>query len=165
MTEYGARNHSGVVSGGLNVKASPSSAFYRKSSEEVEAESSGKGSGTVPKSTSERAQEEPEANWITFEATAYVALCDSGCTGITATGYDVRNTIHSPKGHRVIAVDPSVVPLGALVAVKLADGTTFKARAMDTGSAIKGRRIDLLIGSVKEAKDFGRRDVKVRVLD
>src|SRR5690554_3211015 len=107
LTEYVARNHNGVVSGGLNAKASPSSAFYRKSTEEVEAESSGKGSGTVPKSTSERAQE--AADWVTFEATAYVALCDSGCTGITATGYDVRNTIYSPKGHRVIAVDPSVV--------------------------------------------------------
>ena len=163
MAEHGARNHNGVVSGGLNVKASPSSAFYRKSTEEVEAGSSGKGSGTVPKSTSERAQEESE--WITFEATAYVAFCDTGCTGITATGYDVRNTVHSPKGHRVIAVDPSVVPLGALVAVKLADGTTFKARAMDTGGAIKGRRIDLLIGSVKEARAFGRQSVEVRILD
>lgn len=76
----------------------------------------------------------------------------------------MRNTIRSPKGYRVIAVDPSVIPLGALVSVKLSDGTTFKARAMDTGSAIKGRRIDLLIGSVKEAKDFGRRVVKVRIL-
>lgn len=75
----------------------------------------------------------------------------------------MRNTIYSPKGHRVIAVDPSVVPLGALVSVKLSDGTTFKARAMDTGGAIKGRRIDLLVDSVQKARAFGRQSVEIRI--
>src|SRR5690606_1324618 len=45
-----------------------------------------------------------------FEATFYTAFCPTGCTGITATGIDVRNTIYY-EGKRIIAVDPKVIPL------------------------------------------------------
>lgn len=159
MTELVARNHNGIINSGPTSKVRPSSAFYTLQTQTDEAGTVGERGGVIPEPRTE-----PKADWLTFEATAYVALCDSGCTGITATGYDVRNTIYSPKGYRVIAVDPSVVPLGALVEVRLSSGETFKARASDTGGAIKGRRIDLLIGTVKEARAFGRQSVKVRIL-
>jgi 3D (Asp-Asp-Asp) domain-containing protein len=101
--------------------------------------------------------------WLTFEATAYVALCDTGCIGITKTGVDVRNTT-THEGKRVIAVDPSVIPLGSSVDIRLADGTTFEATAQDTGGAIRGNRLDLLVSTEDRAWQFGRQTVEVRII-
>jgi 3D (Asp-Asp-Asp) domain-containing protein len=108
--------------------------------------------------------EAPAPEWITFEATAYIALCDTGCTGITKTGIDVRNTT-THKGKRVIAVDHSVIPLGSSVEIQLSDGTTFEATAQDTGGAIRGNRLDLLVSTEDIAWQFGRQNLEVRVID
>ena len=125
--------------------------------------------GLLPdKGAKEEASEEIEekakvdAKSITFEATAYTADCE-GCTGITKTGVDVRNSTHY-EGKRVIAVDPAEIPLGSEVIVTLADGTSFEATAQDTGGAIKGRRIDVLVASRDEAYRLGRQTVKVEIL-
>jgi len=98
-----------------------------------------------------------------FEATFYTAFCPTGCTGITATGIDVRNTIYH-EGKRVIAVDPNVIPLGSNVKVTLANGDSFEATAQDVGGAIKGNRIDILVASRDEAYRLGRQSVKVMIL-
>lgn len=99
-----------------------------------------------------------------FEMTAYVALCDTGCTGITSTGYDVRNTIYSPEGLRIVAADPSVLPFGTVIEIT-SGGNTFQAIVMDSGGAIKGNRLDLLVESEAEARDFGRQGVDVRIIN
>jgi 3D (Asp-Asp-Asp) domain-containing protein len=108
--------------------------------------------------------EAPEPEWLPFEATAYVALCDTGCTGITKSGIDVRNTV-AHKGKRVIAVDPSVIPLGSSVEIRLADGNTFEATAQDTGGNIRNHRIDLLVSTEDEAWQFGRQTVEIRIME
>src|SRR5690606_582994 len=69
-------------------------------------------------------------------ATFYTARCE-GCTGITKTGVDVRNTIYTPDGYLVIATDPAVIPLGSIVKVTLENGKSFEAKAVDIGGAIK----------------------------
>jgi 3D (Asp-Asp-Asp) domain-containing protein len=102
--------------------------------------------------------------WQTFEATAYVALCDTGCIGITKTGIDVRNTT-THEGKRIIAVDPSVIPLDTTVAIRLADGTTFEATAQDTGGSIRENRLDLLVSTEDKAWQFGRQTVEVRIIE
>jgi 3D (Asp-Asp-Asp) domain-containing protein len=107
-------------------------------------------------------EEAPAPEWQTFEATAYVALCDTGCIGITKTGLDVRNT-HIHEGKRIIAVDPSIIPLDTTVDIRLADGTTFEATAQDTGSTIQGHRLDLLVSTEDRAWQFGRQTVEVRI--
>lgn len=104
-----------------------------------------------------------EPEFQTFEATAYTSRCD-GCIGITKTGIDVRNTIYNEKGQRIIAVDPNVIPLGSLVEVRLENGQTFVAEAADTGGCIKGKRIDILVETKKQAYQFGRQPVEVRPL-
>lgn len=104
-----------------------------------------------------------EATSKVFEATFYTAYCNTGCTGVTATGFDVRETIYV-DGLRVIAVDKSVIPLYSLVRVTLADGTSFNAIAGDTGGAIKGYKIDVLVSSKDEARKLGRQKVAVKVL-
>ncbi|MEG7333254.1 3D domain-containing protein [Bacillus sp. 0102A] len=116
-----------------------------------------------PKVDNESINETPNA-WQTFEASAYTADCPEGCSGITATGLDVTGTIYH-AGKRIIAVDPSVIALGSTVEIKQADGTTFEAVAQDTGSAIKGAKIDVLVAREADAVQFGRQSVQVRVIN
>jgi 3D (Asp-Asp-Asp) domain-containing protein len=94
-------------------------------------------------------------------ATSYIALCDTGCTGKTATGIDVRNY----PSNSVIAVDPSVIPLHSKVRVDLPNGDSFFSVAEDTGGAIKGYRIDILKASYNEAVNFGEQNVTVTILN
>ncbi len=93
---------------------------------------------------------------MTVTATAYTASCN-GCSGVTATGIDLRKN----PGQKVIAVDPSIIPLGSKVEVE-GYGTAI---AGDTGGAIKGHKIDLFIPSKSEAMDFGVKQVKIKVLN
>src|SRR5699024_2342632 len=99
----------------------------------------------------------------TFNATYYSAYCSTGCTGVTATGDDVSSSIYV-RGKRVIAVDPSVIPLGSTVRVTTPN-ETFEATALDTGGDIKGNRIDILVESTEKAYSLGRHSVKVEVLN
>lgn len=92
-----------------------------------------------------------------MEATGYGMDC-SGCSGVTATGINVR----SNPNIKVISVDPNVIPLGSRVWVE----GYGEAIAGDTGGAIKGNRIDVLLPSEDYArKHWGRRTVKVKILD
>lgn len=88
-------------------------------------------------------------------ATAYTASC-SGCSGKTATGYNLR----SNPGAKVIAVDPSIIPLGSKVYV---EGYGY-AVAADTGSSITGNKIDVFFSDKSKAYQWGRKRVKIRVL-
>ena len=97
-----------------------------------------------------------------FTATAYTAYCN-GCSGITKTGHDLRKSIYS-KGRRVIAVDPRYIPLGSIVRVTLADGSSFEASAQDIGGAIKGAIIDVAHETKQEAYVFGRQSVEIRMI-
>lgn len=89
-------------------------------------------------------------------ATAYTASC-TGCSGITATGINLKTN----PGLKVIAVDPSVIPLGSKVWVE----GYGNAIAGDTGGAIKGNKIDLFMANRSDALSFGRKQVKVRILN
>ena len=98
---------------------------------------------------------------LSVTATAYVSYCDTGCTGVTATGWDVSQSIYSPKGYGIIAVDPSVIPLGSVVEI---GGRKYEA--IDTGGAIKGHRIDILVAvrNTNLAFDYGKQNIKIKVL-
>jgi 3D (Asp-Asp-Asp) domain-containing protein len=61
---------------------------------------------------------------------------------------------------KVIAVDPSVIPLGSKVYV---EGYGV-AVAGDTGSAIQGNRIDLFMANREDALNYGRQTVQVTIL-
>ena len=89
-------------------------------------------------------------------ATAYTPNC-SGCSGITATGINLNNN----PGLKLIAVDPSVIPLGSKVWV---EGYGY-AIAGDTGGAIKGNKIDVLFSSKAQAYAWGRKKVRIKVLN
>ena len=109
-----------------------------------------------------KAQQVSNGRTIRVSATHYTAGC-AGCSGITATGIDVRNSIYA-GGKRVIAVDPRVIPLGSTVQVTTPYGS-FTAIAGDTGGAIKGNIIDILVGSQGEAVSKGRTSATVTILN
>ena len=85
--------------------------------------------------------------------------CCGKTDGITASG-----THATP--YSTVAVDPSVIPLGADVLVDYGDGAGLRRyRAEDTGGAIKGNRIDLCVGSHAEALQLGKRTATIYWLD
>jgi 3D (Asp-Asp-Asp) domain-containing protein len=110
----------------------------------------------APKQEVKATQDQPSGKTISVTATAYTAYC-YGCSGVTATGIDLR----SNPNQKVIAVDPNVIPLGSEVYVE----GYGHAIAGDTGGAIKGNKIDLFIPSHSEAMKFGRQSVNVTILN
>ena len=93
-------------------------------------------------------------SWKTVQATGY-STQQKGLSTHTATGIDLR------VNSRVIAVDPRVIPLGSLVEVQ---GLGVYV-AGDTGGAIKGNIIDIHYPTVSQALNWGRRSVKIRIIN
>ncbi|WP_297416850.1 3D domain-containing protein [Clostridium sp.] len=84
-------------------------------------------------------------------ATAY-----SGGWG-TSSG---RKPVRVEGGLSTIAVDPSVIPLGSKVYI---EGYGY-AVAADTGTAIKGNKIDLYFNSYRESCEWGLRQVQLTII-
>lgn len=95
---------------------------------------------------------------ITMTATAYSAAPEEN-------GGSTRSALGSPLSYGIVAVDPSVVPLGSKVYVTSPDGswTYGIASAEDTGGAIKGNKIDLCYPD--GSGGFGKRSCVVYVLN
>lgn len=88
---------------------------------------------------------------FSMTATAY--------TGGSFTAMGLKPT-RDPNGLSTISVDPSVIPLGSKVYV---EGYGY-AIASDTGSAIKGNKIDLYMNSLQDCYAFGRRTVTLHIV-
>lgn len=93
---------------------------------------------------------------MVMEATAYYPgpeCTGKSCDGITATG--------AIAAYGICAVDPKIIPLGTKLYV-MGYGL---ASARDVGGAIKGNRLDLCFNTYQEAVRFGRKRVRVFILD
>ena len=107
---------------------------------------------TISRNSSERTG--PELNnanilkTMTVEATAYTFTGNKTATGI------------APK-EGLIAVDPRVIALGSNVYI---EGYGY-AVAADTGGAIQGNRIDVFYSTMRRCIDWGRRSVKIYILN
>ena len=78
---------------------------------------------------------------------------------VTATGYAMngRTATGAPTGWGIVAVDPSVIPLGTQISIPgYGSGV-----AADTGSAVQGAMIDLWFPTVAQARAWGRRTVTI----
>lgn len=98
----------------------------------------------------------PSGKEMTVTATAYTAYC-AGCSGTTYTGINLR----ANPNQKVIAVDPNVIPLGSRVWVE----GYGEAIAGDIGGAIKGNIIDVFLENKQDAYNWGRKTVKIKVLN
>lgn len=90
---------------------------------------------------------------LQMESTAY-SCAESVNTYFTAMGIDLR------QNPQVIAVDPSVIPLGSMIEVS---GYGI-AIAGDTGGAIKGNIIDCHFPTEEQCIQWGRRSVTVTII-
>jgi 3D (Asp-Asp-Asp) domain-containing protein/peptidoglycan hydrolase CwlO-like protein len=80
---------------------------------------------------------------------------------VTATGYAIKGhtATGAPTGWGVVAVDPSVIPLGTRMTIPgYGSGV-----AADTGSAVRGTTIDLWFPSLAQARAWGRRTVTITI--
>ena len=99
------------------------------------------------------------------EAAAPVSAPVAAYTGgeqtltVTSTGYAIRGRTASglPTGWGIVAVDPSVIPLGTRMTIPgYGEGV-----AADTGGAVRGATIDLWFPTVAQALVWGRRTVTI----
>jgi 3D (Asp-Asp-Asp) domain-containing protein len=82
-----------------------------------------------------------------------------GTMTVTATAYTLQGNTATgaPVGYGVVAVDPSVIPLGTRITIPgYGEGV-----AADTGGAIQGAVIDLWFPTVAQAAAWGRRTVTI----
>jgi 3D (Asp-Asp-Asp) domain-containing protein len=84
----------------------------------------------------------------------------------SATAYSLRGRTASGKSvaRGVIAADPRVLPIGTRVRVE-AGAWSGEYVVADTGGAVRGRRIDIWTPTSGEAMRFGRRAVRLTVLE
>src|SRR5699024_3667917 len=122
--------------------------------EQAEKEAEEKASAT--KAPAKEQEDADSGESMTLEATAYTAE-GGGCAGSTPTGSDLEDE----RDKNVIAVDSDVRPLGSTVQA----GRYGEAIAGDTGRDMQGGRIDVHVPTNEDAMDFGRKSLKVTVLD
>ena len=151
--------------------------LFRSLPEAFRVEMAGRGSGTLPEALPEASGrlvapqvipvEIPQAEVVPKRlrvlSTAYTLdeeSCGRWADGRTSTNYVVR------WHDRIVAVDPAIIPIGSWVSVP---GYGL-AKAVDTGTAIRGHRIDVLmtvwkngLSPVKRALEWGERWVEVEV--
>lgn len=82
-----------------------------------------------------------------------------------ATAYCQHGTTKSGTRARtgIVAADPAVLPVGTVLQL-LDSAYSGVYTVMDTGSAVKGRHIDIFIPDCAAAEEFGERSVRVRVI-
>lgn len=117
----------------------------------------------VPEAKQFWAFDNPNRKSTTFLGTGYTGAADEGgsfgADGTDLLGKDLRD--------KLIAVDPTIIPLGSMVYIEapanvryqtMPDGTVVDAngyyKAVDTGSAIKGNHIDIYFGTGPGYKDI-----------
>lgn len=86
-------------------------------------------------------------------------------TTYVATAYSLRGRTASgrPVAKGLIAADPRHLPLGSRVRLE-AGNYSGEYLVADTGSMVRGKRIDIWTPTSREAMRFGRRPVKLTVL-
>ena len=98
-----------------------------------------------------------KANKIEDVKVTHYCCCAKCCgkdDGITYSGVKATPGV-------TVAVDTSIIPLGSDVLVDYGDGVINYYRADDTGSAIKGNKLDLCVSSHQEAINLGVRTATV----
>ncbi|EAG2293833.1 peptidase M23, partial [Listeria monocytogenes] len=142
------------ASSSSNTTESSTSSSNSSSSSNSNSNSSSNSSSSNTSNNNTSNSDTSSGRTLMMESTAY-SYKEAGASFFTASGTDLR------KNPMAVAVDPSVIPLGTLVNV---EGYGV-ALALDTGGAIKGHIIDVHFDNVAQCIQWGRRQVKVTILD
>jgi len=82
----------------------------------------------------------------------------------TAYCHDGRTKSGAHTRAGIVAADPRLLPVGSVVRIELPKTHAGTYTVMDTGAAIRGRRLDIFMPNCAHARRFGRQTVRVRVL-
>ena len=93
----------------------------------------------------------PQLTLLEFTATAY------SIEGKTASGARTRRGI--------VAADPAVLPMGTRIRIHDAGKYSGEYVVKDTGKKIDGYELDIYLTDDAEASRFGKRKVKVEILE
>lgn len=97
-----------------------------------------------------------EQQYKTTEYSLSIESCNKNPThelyGITYSGKRVRENY-------TVAVDPKVIPLGTWIII---DGHIYQA--MDTGSGVRGRHIDIYVADDGQARRYGVQYNKIVIM-
>lgn len=139
---------------GKNLKTAPKAdALYKKEKAELRKSTTEKSKKVEKPVDSLQAQLAKAKRVFTVRSTAYTSdPRENGGWNVTAIGTKIR------RG--VIAVDPRVIPLRTRVYV---EGYGF-ATAEDTGGAIKGNKIDVVMDTKAQSRNWGVKNVKIYIL-
>jgi 3D (Asp-Asp-Asp) domain-containing protein len=97
--------------------------------------------------TTEATRRRPRVKTMRLSATAY---CMSGQT---------RSGERTRAG--TVAADPRLLPIGTVLRIPHHRGFFT---VLDTGSGVKGRKLDIYMPSCRKARAFGRRAVRVEIV-
>ena len=84
-----------------------------------------------------------------------------------ATAYSVEGETASGKltrEGRTVAADPRILPVGTRIEIEGAGPYSGIYTVHDSGPKVKGREVDIFIDNPAEAKKFGRKPVRVRIV-
>ncbi len=158
----------GILVGDVNNKFNPAKSFTRAEAAVVFARLDGQFLENYIKVDTDDSGNSEESNTVenkgsyigNFKSTFYCpgSCCNGSWAGMTALGV-------TPTPGRTIAVDPSYIPLGSYVYLEFTDARLMQYngtyRAEDTGGAIKGYRIDVLLANHSACISAGVGSVKV----
>ncbi|MBV8896615.1 MAG: 3D domain-containing protein [Acidobacteriaceae bacterium] len=84
-----------------------------------------------------------------------------------ATAYSTpgQTASQEPTRRHGLAADPTLLPLGSRIRVTNAGRYSGEYEVIDTGSKIQGRKIDIFMPNTAEAKRFGKRRVRIQVIE
>jgi 3D (Asp-Asp-Asp) domain-containing protein len=83
--------------------------------------------------------------------------CSGTADGITASLHQVNT-----NGHKLVAADSKVLPLGSMITIPGYDSGQV-VPVLDRGGKIKGNHLDVLFPTDAEARAWGVRRIKVTV--
>ena len=151
--DNGTEQHSYRVQNNNEVKEVETTEATTQAAQETETTQAAQATPATETTQAAAASSSQGGYYLTVEATAY-SYNEAGLSNYTADG---TNLVSEPN---VIAVDPSVIPLGSYV--EIPGYGIF--RAADTGGAIYGNRIDVHLVNLNDVYNFGRRTITIRVL-
>lgn len=92
----------------------------------------------------------PRNSYGTYTATAYSQ------SGVTSSGVLTQR--------HIVAADPDLIPIGSRIKIKGAGRYSGEYVVADTGRNIQGRRIDIYMPSERSCVHFGRKKIRVKVI-
>lgn len=101
-----------------------------------------------------------QQEWKTYIVTAYDLSYQSTGKRPGDKGFGITKSGEPVKQDRTVSADLDILPIGTVIDIE-----TVGVRVVtDSGSAIRSNRLDLYIESHKEALQFGKRRLKVRII-